>query len=249
MNKKKIKKKLKNYILLVGATSELASNLIKKLSVKSNLILLSRKNIGKTNFYKNKNQIYFKYNGSLETKRKLVNFIKKKSINVSSIIHFNGLHNFSTIKDISLKEFRKMYEINCFSFIDIVKLMTSDNLSADLRSIVSISSVASMSGNKGISLYSASKSSLNNIVRSFALELSKKKIRVNSIVLGHINLGMGRETTRFLNKEQIKYLENKHPLGFGKAEDLTNSIEFLIDSKKSRWITGVNFILDGGYLA
>ena len=240
---------MKNYILLVGATSELAGSLIKKLSIKNNLILLSRKNLGKTNFYKNKNQIYFKYDGSQETKRKLVNFIKKKSINVSSIVHFSGLHSFSPIKDISLKEFRKMHEINCFSFIDIVKLMTSDNLSANLRSIVTISSVASMSGNKGISLYSASKSSLNNIVRSFALELSGKKIRVNSIVLGHINLGMGEKITKFLNKKQMKDLENKHPLGFGKAEDLTNSIEFLIDSKKSRWITGVNFILDGGYLA
>ena len=142
-----------------------------------------------------------------------------------------------------------MYEVNCFSFIDIVKLMTNSNLSSNLKSIVTISSVASMSGNKGISLYSASKSSLNNIVRSFALELSGKKIRVNSIVLGHINLGMGKKTTKILNKEQMKNLENKHPLGFGKAEDLTNSIEFLIDSKKSRWITGVNFILDGGYLA
>ena len=30
----------------------------------------------------------------------------------------------------------------------------------------------------------------------------------------------------------MKDLENKHPLGFGKAEDLTNSIEFLTDSKK-----------------
>jgi short-subunit dehydrogenase len=240
---------LKNYILLVGATSELANSLIKKLSVKNNLILLSSKNIAKANFYKNKNQLYLKYDRSLGAKKKLVSLIKKKKINISSIIHFSGLHSFLPIKNISLRDFRKMYEVNCFSFIDIVKLMTSDNLSSNLRSIVTISSVASMSGNKGISLYSASKSSLNNIVRSFALELSGKKIRVNSIVLGHINLGMGKKTTKFLNKEQMKNLENKHPLGFGKAEDLTNSIEFLIDSKKSRWITGVNFILDGGYLA
>ena len=96
MNKKKITKNLKNYILLVGATSELAGNLIKKLSIKNNLILLSRKH--KTNFIKNKNQIYMKYDGSLESKRKLVYFIKKKSINVSAIIHFSGLHSFSPIK-------------------------------------------------------------------------------------------------------------------------------------------------------
>ena len=56
------------------------------------------------------------------------------------------------------------------------------------------------------------------------------------------------KTTNFLNEHQIKFLEEKHPLGFGNAEDLFHSIDFLIDSKKSRWITGTNFILDGGYL-
>ena len=89
MNKKKITKNLKNYILLVGATSELAGNLIKKLSIKNNLILLSRKNMGKTNFYKNKNQIYMKYDGSLESKRNW--FTIKKKVLMSVIIHFSGL--------------------------------------------------------------------------------------------------------------------------------------------------------------
>ena len=43
MNKKKITKNLKNYILLVGATSELAGSLIKKLSWENGFF---RKDIG-----------------------------------------------------------------------------------------------------------------------------------------------------------------------------------------------------------
>ena len=111
-----------------------------------------------------------------------------------------------------------------------------------------ISSVSSLHGNKGISLYAASKAALNSVVKSAALELSTRKIRVNSIVLGHINKGMGAKVNKFLNHQQIKDLENKHPLGFGEDVDLFNCIDFLIDKNKSKWITGTNLVLDGGYL-
>jgi NAD(P)-dependent dehydrogenase (short-subunit alcohol dehydrogenase family) len=37
-----------------------------------------------------------------------------------------------------------------------------------------------------------------------------------------------------------------HPLGIGEVSDVVPTIEFLISSN-SRWITGQNFIIDGGY--
>ncbi len=86
------------------------------------------------------------------------------------------------------------------------------------------------------------------MVKSAAIELSKRKIRVNSIVLGHINKGMGKKVKNFLNSEQLKELENRHPLGFGEDKDLFNCLNFLIDKNKSKWITGTNLVLDGGYL-
>ena len=45
------------------------------------------------------------------------------------------------------------------------------------------------------------------------------------------------------NIEEIKAM---HPLGLGEVSDVVPIIEFLI-SKNSRWITGQNFIIDGGY--
>ncbi|MGP2478162.1 SDR family oxidoreductase [Listeria monocytogenes] len=37
-----------------------------------------------------------------------------------------------------------------------------------------------------------------------------------------------------------------HPLGLGDPGDVVSLILFLI-SRKARWITGQNFIIDGGY--
>ena len=238
---------MKKTILISGATSDLAGDVINRLKKKYNLVLLYRKQF-KNLSEKNKNINHIKYDYSERSQKNLIRKLEKNKIIISSMLHFNGVHSFSTINSISTDEFRKVYEANCFTFIKLIKLIKLSSSFNSLKSVLTISSVSSMHGNKGITLYSSSKAALNNIVKSFALELSKKKIRVNSIILGHIQKGMGLKTTNFLNEHQIKFLEEKHPLGFGNAEDLFHSIDFLIDSKKSRWITGTNFILDGGYL-
>ena len=58
---------------------------------------------------------------------------------------------------------------------------------------------------------------------------------------------MGLNITKFLNDEQIKKLENKHPLGFGKPKDLFYLLDYLVDNERSGWVTGTNLILDGGF--
>ena len=41
-------------------------------------------------------------------------------------------------------------------------------------------------------------------------------------------------------------ITNQHPLGIGKFSDIVNGIDFLFSSK-SRWITGIDLTIDGGY--
>ena len=41
-------------------------------------------------------------------------------------------------------------------------------------------------------------------------------------------------------------MTSKYPLGLGETEDIANLVEFLL-SEKSKWITGSNIHIDGGY--
>lgn len=233
---------MKKSLIISGSNSELAIEVVKKLEKKYELIFLyhSKKPINQK--LKKKNLIKHTVNDDVANLSKKIN----KNNNIHGILHFNGLHNFKTFKSISKKDFTDTFEVNCLTFIKLIKL--SYNLE-NIKSIVSISSVSSKKGNKGISLYSSSKAALNNLAKSASLELAKKKIRVNTIILGHIEKGMGKKTQNYLNQNQLQDLENNHPLGFGKTEDLFYLLEFLLDAKKSRWITGSELILDGGYLA
>ena len=234
---------MKKSLIISGSNSEIAAGVVNKLIKKYQLIFIYHSKKPKIKNLENAIKIKHSIDDDING---LYKKIKKKTKNIHGVIHFNGIQNFKTFKTISKEDFSETFEINCLTFIKLVKLsLYFDNL----YSILTISSVSSKMGNKGISLYSSSKAALNNLMKSASLELAGKNTRVNSIIMGHIEKGMGKKTQNYLNKEQIKNLENKHPLGFGKVEDLFYLLEFLLDTKKSRWITGSELILDGGYLA
>ena len=50
-----------------------------------------------------------------------------------------------------------------------------------------------------------------------------------------------------LGEEAIAALKKRHLLGFGEASDVSGFVLFLL-SERARWITGNDFLVDGGYL-
>jgi NAD(P)-dependent dehydrogenase (short-subunit alcohol dehydrogenase family) len=59
---------------------------------------------------------------------------------------------------------------------------------------------------------------------------------------------MSRSAVYSNDEESLNRIKSLHPLGLGQAEDVANACIFLF-SDASRWITGTNLIVDGGYLA
>jgi NAD(P)-dependent dehydrogenase (short-subunit alcohol dehydrogenase family) len=96
--------------------------------------------------------------------------------------------------------------------------------------------------------YSASKAALDMMTKSMAKELAKYYIRVNSVNPGVINNGIQPQRDIVKEWEYEKFLEKTardYPLGTGTTEDVANLIGYLV-SEKGRWITGSNYIIDGG---
>jgi NAD(P)-dependent dehydrogenase (short-subunit alcohol dehydrogenase family) len=111
-------------------------------------------------------------------------------------------------------------------------------------SIVFISSVASIRPYKGNSLYSATKGAINSFSKVLATELGAKKIRVNCIHPGIVCRDEGvREGA--LTVEQQREEMAKFPLGMGETDDIAYAVVYLL-SNVSKWITGIDLIVDGG---
>ena len=76
--------------------------------------------------------------------------------------------------------------------------------------------------------------------------MARKNIRVNSISSGVIVTPINRNLPHISDPEQRKQTEALHLLGLGNPEDIANACIYLL-SDASRWVTGSNLVVDGGY--
>lgn len=118
----------------------------------------------------------------------------------------------------------------------------------DGGSIVFMSSVSALRGRKGMVGYSAAKAATSGLVRALAMELAERRIRVNAIAAGAVETQMHQDFARAVSPEMLENYRNLHPLGFGQPGDVANAAAFLL-SDASRWITGIDLSVDGGYAA
>lgn len=112
-------------------------------------------------------------------------------------------------------------------------------------SIVFVSSMMSVVGTELNGLYSGTKGALVAMARCLAMELAPKEIRVNCVSPGFVETPM---LAHIAGQTDVEPFRARHPLGFGSPEDVALPIVFLL-SPASRWVTGTNLVVDGGYCA
>lgn len=113
-------------------------------------------------------------------------------------------------------------------------------------SIVFVSSVMGHLGQVAKAAYCMSKHAMVGASKALALEFAPKKIRVNCVSPGMVKTEMSLKIIESISEESIKKIEDLHPLGLGSPKDIAEAIIFLL-SDKSRWITGTELVVDGGY--
>jgi NAD(P)-dependent dehydrogenase (short-subunit alcohol dehydrogenase family) len=117
-------------------------------------------------------------------------------------------------------------------------------------SIVCVSSISGMAGQKAQSTYGPAKFVASGLTMHLAVEWADRGIRVNAVAPGTIRT----ERVRRLPDEPggIEYLEaieRMHPMGrLGEPEEVAEAIVFLASDQAS-FITGAILPVDGGYLA
>ena len=98
------------------------------------------------------------------------------------------------------------------------------------------------SGGNGV--YGASKAALNSIMKFCAKEFAPRKIRVNSICPGMVDTPLIHRGT--VSEEQLQEDMKRYPLKrYGTPKDVAHLAAFLLGDASS-WITGQDFIIDGG---
>src|SRR5699024_987996 len=110
--------------------------------------------------------------------------------------------------------------------------------------IINISSIYGLVGSRGTTAYHASKRSVRLMSNAAAVELDEYSIRVNSIHPGVIITPMSEDSFDSDNKHPLKDATPWPELG--EAKDIAFGALFLA-SDESKFITGSELIIDGGY--
>jgi (+)-trans-carveol dehydrogenase len=121
------------------------------------------------------------------------------------------------------------------------------------------SSVGGMHAMPNMSHYVSAKHGVIGLMRSLAVELGPRGIRVNSVLPTNVNTPMFMNAGAFRlfrpdlenpgpdDVAPVARLMHVLPIGWVEAEDISNAIVFL-SSDEARYITGVTLPVDGGAL-
>ena len=154
------------------------------------------------------------------------------------------------IPEQSLEDYQKVMDVNVKGIFmglqQVLPVMYENNQG----SIINISSVAGLRGSPGVSPYVTSKHAVSGLTKSAALEGAAHQVRVNSVHPSPINNRMMRSLEEGFSPGDAeaarKGLEQSIPLSrYGENEDVAKLVLFLA-SADSKFITGVQYRVDGG---
>jgi NAD(P)-dependent dehydrogenase (short-subunit alcohol dehydrogenase family) len=142
--------------------------------------------------------------------------------------------------------FRRILEVNVLGSF-VVAREAARAMRGRGGAIVNIASVSGIRGNEGRVAYGASKGAVITMSLVMAVELAPLGIRVNVIAPGPIETPLVRE----VHTGQVRdtWMAAVPMRRYGTPEEIAAAAVFLLDGRKSGYVTGQTLCVDGGFVA
>lgn len=167
---------------------------------------------------------------------RLVKTIVYKKEKIDIIINNAGISSKDVTEKRSMSIWNKVLAVNLTAQYMLVKYALPYMNKGS--SIINLSSTRAIMSEPNSEPYASSKAGILGLTHSLASSLSNKKIRVNAISPGWINVSGYKETKKDRDQHFVKRV--------GNADDIAEACLFLADNRKSGFITGQNIVIDGG---
>ncbi|MBT1444947.1 SDR family oxidoreductase [Shewanella sp. JM162201] len=164
------------------------------------------------------------------------------------LVHSASFQGYSPLKTLKPQQISQYFDLNFAAAAMLLSAFAKQQQSRPGASLILIGSAAGQKGLKGRCLYAASKAALASLVKSAALELADKQIRVNCVAPALVSGSKADKQFAMLGEQQSQALIAAHPLGIASPQDVADAVSFLI-GPHSRKITGTTLNVDGGFLA
>jgi NAD(P)-dependent dehydrogenase (short-subunit alcohol dehydrogenase family) len=176
-----------------------------------------------------------------------LNMLAQSVPSLDGLVHCAGTVNPFPIKFLDQKKISETLRVNYEApVLMMAALLKAKKMNAN-ASLVFLSSISGQHPHKGGAMYGGSKAAIESFVKVLALELFPQGIRANCISPGMVKTPMYDKAANDMSHEEMDKHVAQYPLGVGYPEDVANACIYLL-SPASRWVTGINLTLDGGFL-
>jgi NAD(P)-dependent dehydrogenase (short-subunit alcohol dehydrogenase family) len=164
------------------------------------------------------------------------------------LVNNAGISGHGRIEDTAVEAWDRVMEVNAKGVFLGTKVAIPAMRRAGGGSIINISSQLGLVGTDHSSpQYQASKGAVRLLTKATAIQYAKEGIRANSVHPGPIVTPM-TEAAR-ADPARYQLMLSRIPLGaYGQPEDVAYGVLYLA-SDESRWVTGSELVIDGGWTA
>ena len=235
--------------LVTGGSGEIGSAICRKLALQNNHVIIHcNRNIEKANVVATEinnsggsaEVTQFDVSSEEQSSRAIERLLENGPIQI--LVNNAGYHDDAPLAGMTGDQWKNIIDTILNGFYHVTHPILLPMMMTRWGRVISLSSVAGITGNRGQSNYAAAKSGLHGASKSLALEVASRRVTVNVVAPGIIESPM---TDKIFSKKQIDQLVPMKRAG--KAEEVAELVAFLA-SEKASYISGQIISINGAMI-
>jgi 3-oxoacyl-[acyl-carrier protein] reductase len=161
---------------------------------------------------------------------------------VQIVVNNAGVHDDAAFPALRPAQWQRVIDVSVHGFFNVTQPLVMPMIRTRWGRIVNLSSIASLTGNRGQVNYAAAKGALNSATKSLALELASRGITVNAVAPGIIDAGMAEASFDRATIEKMVPMKRA-----GTAAEVAALVAFLA-SDEAGYISGQIVSINGAMI-
>jgi len=161
---------------------------------------------------------------------------------IQIVVNNAGVHDDAVFPGMRAEQWRRVIDVSVNGFFNVTQPLVMAMMRTRWGRIVNVSSIASLTGNRGQVNYSAAKGALNSATKALALELASRGITVNAVASGIIDTGMAEAVFDRATIEKLVPMKRA-----GTASEVAALVAFLA-SDEAAYISGQIVSINGAMI-
>lgn len=181
---------------------------------------------------------------NLESAESIETYLSSLKKPIDVLINDAGINRVALLDNIRAEDIQTTLQVNLLAPFRLTQVIASQMCKRHYGRIVMLSSIWSVISRPGRASYTMSKTALNGLTRSLAIELARYNVLVNAVAPGYVLTDLTRQNN---SEAEIEKISTTIPMGrMAEPEEIASVVSFLC-SEQNTYLTGQIIIVDGGY--